>query len=64
VVTDHIFCPTFIDDFALALKVLIENDASGTYHTVGGESMTPYEVAIKISEIFNLDKNLISKITR
>jgi dTDP-4-dehydrorhamnose reductase len=63
-VTDHIFCPTFIDDFAIALKKLIDSDATGTYHAVGGESITPYEAALKIAEVFELDKNLILKTTR
>jgi len=63
-VTDHIFCPTFIDDFALALKELIKNDASGIFHAVGGESLTPHEASLIIADVFELDKNLISKITR
>lgn len=63
-VTDHIFCPTFIDDLALAVGKLIENDATGIYHAVGSERLSPYEAAIKIAEVFNLDKSLISKTTR
>lgn len=63
-VTDHIFTPTFIDDIAFGIDALIKNDAKGIYHVVGDEALTPYSAAIKIAEGFNLDKNLISKITR
>ena len=62
-VTDHIFCPTFIDDFALAIDDLISNDASGIYHAVGSP-LTPYESALQIAEKFNLDKSLINPTTR
>lgn len=63
-VTDHIFCPTFIDDIASALGLLIENDANGIYHVVGSERLSPYDASIKIAEVFGLDKNLISETTR
>ena len=63
-VVDHIFCPTFIDDIADALHALIKNDAVGIYHAVGGEALTPYDAAIKISQTFNLNPGLISKVTR
>ena len=64
VVTDHIFCPTFIDDFALAIGKLIENDASGIYHVVGADSITPYDASVLIADSFGLDKGLLSKTTR
>lgn len=63
-VTDHIFAPTFIDDFANCLKVLIQNDVKGIFHTVGEEFLSPYEAANIIAETFDLDSNLISKTTR
>jgi dTDP-4-dehydrorhamnose reductase len=63
-VSDHIFCPTFIDDLANAIELLIRNNVSGIYHCVGQESLSPFEAAIKIAETFELDKSLISGITR
>jgi len=64
IVTDHIFCPTFIDDFAIAIGKLLTLDASGVCHVVGGESITPYDASILIADAFGLDKSLISKTTR
>lgn len=63
-VSDHIFAPTFIDDFSFSLKVLIEKDVTGIFHTVGGDCLSPFDAANIIAETFNLDKNLITKTTR
>ena len=63
-VTDHIFCPTFIDDFARAIEILIKNNASGIYHAVGSQSLSPYQASLNIAEAFGFDKSLISKTTR
>ena len=63
-VTDHIFCPTFIDDIAKTLDLLIKNNSEGIFHAVGGEALAPYDAAVKISKIFNCDESLISKTTR
>lgn len=63
-ITDHIMKPTFIDDIANALDVLIQTNSDGIYHVVGSQSITPYDMALKIAKEFNLDKSLISKTTR
>ncbi|MBI4999596.1 NAD(P)-dependent oxidoreductase, partial [Candidatus Gottesmanbacteria bacterium] len=63
-VTDEIITPTFIDDIAYALDVLIKNDARGTYHLVGSSSHTPFEIAHLIAKIFGLDESLISSTTK
>ncbi len=63
-VTDHIFTPTFIDDVSLALDVLIKQHETGIYHVVGSSSLTPFEAAKKIAEIFSLDTSLIEQTTR
>lgn len=63
-VTDHIFCPTFIDDIVFAIEALIKNDAMGIYHIVGSESLTPYKATLKIAKIFGLSSDLIEQTTR
>jgi dTDP-4-dehydrorhamnose reductase len=63
-ITDHIMVPTFIDDIANALDVLIQKQEKGIFHIVGSQAITPYDLAIKIAKEFNLDTSLISKITR
>ncbi len=63
-VTDHIFNPTFIDDVACALDVLIGSNSQGIFHIVGSQSLTPYNAALLIAKTFGFDQNLISKTTR
>lgn len=62
VVSDQTFTPTFIDDIAPALETLFNKE--GIYHVVGSESLTVLNAALKIADIFKLDKNLIHPTTR
>ncbi len=57
---DQIFAPTFIDDIAAALRVLVRLGASGIYHVVGSP-LSPYEAAGIIAQVFGCDKTLIQK---
>lgn len=63
-VTDHTFCPTYIDDIANGLKSLFEHQVTGIYHLTGSDAISPYEAAMTIADIFGLDTNLISPTTR
>ncbi len=63
-VTNHYFTPTFIDDIALVIKLIIKEDLKGKYHLTGEEVVSPFDVAIKIAKVFDLDKNLIEKTTK
>ncbi|MBI3069854.1 MAG: SDR family oxidoreductase [Candidatus Levybacteria bacterium] len=63
-ITDHIMTPTFIDDIAYALDIIIQRNVTGIFHLVGSQFISPFEAAVLISNIFNFDKNLIQKTTR
>ncbi len=63
-VTDHIFCPTFIDDIAYALDTLIGANAGGIFHVVGNQALSPYEAALIIADKFSFNTSLINQITR
>lgn len=63
-VTDHIMTPTFLDDFAVCIDTLIKNNATGIFHTVGSQSLTPYDAAMLIANKFGLNQSLITKTTR
>jgi dTDP-4-dehydrorhamnose reductase len=63
-VTDHIMTPTFIDDLAAALKVLIDTNAEGIYHVVGSSSLSPYEAASMIAHAFRIDHPILTRVTR
>lgn len=63
-IEDHFFNPTFIDDVALGLDILLKAKSAGIYHLAGAQCLSPYDAAFLIADTFSLDKSLISKTTR
>ncbi len=63
-VTDQIFTPTFIDDLAEALFVLLQKNEQGVFHIVGSLSISPYNAALLIAKKFDFDSSLMTKTTR
>lgn len=63
-IIDHTFTPTFIDDFVFAMRALVEQNATGIYHVVGSQSLTPYEATREIANVFEYNAALISQTTR
>lgn len=62
-ITDQYITPTFIDDIAYAIDALLEQNATGIYHVVGSQSLTPYDAAMIIADAFGVDKSLVGKTT-
>lgn len=58
--SDQICTYTFIDDVVNALNYFLENKNTGIYHLVGSSSHSPYDMCLKVAQVFGLDKNLIS----
>lgn len=58
---DTLFTPTFVDDIAHGLQVLLEHDATGLYHLTGGQAYSHYDAAIKIAEAYHLDESQIQR---
>lgn len=63
-IEDHKFCPTFIDDIATVLNILMQKNQTGIFHATGSQSLSPLDAAFIIAEMFGLDKNLIQSTTR
>ena len=63
VVKDQFNNPTFVDNLAEILLKLYEKNAFGVFHVVGKDNVSRYKFALKIAEIFNLNKKLIKPIT-
>jgi dTDP-4-dehydrorhamnose reductase len=61
VVSDQITSPTLIDDLAEAIARLIEQKEEGVFHAVGCESLSRYDFAKKIIEVFELDESLLEE---
>lgn len=63
-IEDHVMTPTFIDDIANAIDVLIKNNPRGIFHAVGSTFVTPFEAAKVVAEEFGFDLDLVGKIKR
>lgn len=63
-ITDHVMCPTFIDDMVGAINILIEKEEKGIFNMSGSSPVTPYDAAKMIAREFGLDEKLIEKTTR
>jgi dTDP-4-dehydrorhamnose reductase len=61
VVNDQWRTPTLAEDLAMGCYLIMENDATGIYNISGKDFLSPYQMAIKTAEFFNLDKSLITK---
>ncbi len=61
VVTDQYRTPTLAEDLAMGCWLIAKNQAKGIFNISGKELLTPYDMAIKTANFFNLDKKLITK---
>ena len=59
--TDQLTTPTFIDDIAIALRYLLDNQPKGIFHVVGSSSQSPYQMAQMVADVFNFDKSLVKE---
>ena len=62
VVSDQLRTPTYVEDLAKGILLVIQKKAIGIYHISGDELMSPYEMALATAEYLHLDKNLIEKV--
>ncbi len=62
IVDDQIGSPTYAPDFCEALERLIQKQAFGLFHVSGPDILSRYDFAIKIANVFDLDKSLIERI--
>lgn len=59
--TDQIMTPTFIDDMAPAVNLLIGQNAAGIYHLASPTTTTPYEFARYLLKTFGRDETQLKK---
>lgn len=58
---DQFLTPTFIDNFVKASNLLIKENQQGVWHVVDNTTLTPHEIAVKIADIFEFNKDNIDK---
>ncbi|NTU47195.1 sugar nucleotide-binding protein [Candidatus Roizmanbacteria bacterium] len=62
-ITDSLITPTFIDDFAFAVRELLQNFTTDIFHVVGADSLSPFEAGKLIAQTFHLDESLVQPTT-
>lgn len=60
VVNDQWRTPTLAEDLAQGCYLAAKKRAKGIYNISGKDFMSPYDIAVKTAEFFNLDKSLIT----
>lgn len=61
VVDDQWRTPTLAEDLAQGCVLIIKNRATGVYNISGKDMLTPYQMALKTADFFDLDKSLIAR---
>lgn len=57
---DHIFHPTWVDDIGKVIVSAEKNQPSGVYNVVGVSAVSPYELALKIAEIYVMNPAVVT----
>jgi dTDP-4-dehydrorhamnose reductase len=63
IVDDQFRTPTYVEDLALACKIVIDKKAKGIYNIASNELLSVFEIAQQIAQTFGLDKSLIKPIS-
>ena len=63
VVTDQIGTPTLVDDIAVALRILLKQQATGLYHVAGADALSRYAMAQHIAQFYHFDPSLVLPVT-
>lgn len=63
VVSDQLRTPTYIEDLAKAIVLIIEKKARGVYHIAGPDTMTPYQMACELAAHLQLNSSLLKEVT-
>ncbi|MEO6316472.1 MAG: SDR family oxidoreductase [Chitinophagaceae bacterium] len=61
-VSDQWRTPTYVEDLAKGILLIIEKDATGVYHIAGKDLLTPYEMALQTATLCQLDPSLIEQV--
>lgn len=62
VVSDQWRTPTYVEDLAKGILLVLEKNAAGIYHISGEEGMSPYDMATAVADYLHLDKSLMTKV--
>ncbi len=62
-VVDQMVNPIYVDDVVSSVDLLIKSGSHGIYHLGAKDYVTNYEFVKKLAKVFNLNEDLVTKIT-
>jgi dTDP-4-dehydrorhamnose reductase len=62
VVSDQWRTPTYVEDLAKGIILVLQKKATGIYHISGEEGMSPFDMATATANYLHLDKSLMTKV--
>ena len=63
IVDDQYRMPTYVEDLAMACKLIVDKKISGVYHISSNVLLSVFEIANQIADVFGLNKKLIKPIS-
>jgi dTDP-4-dehydrorhamnose reductase len=61
VVDDQVRTPTYVEDLADGILLVLEKNKKGIFHIAGRDTLTPYQIANETAMYLKLDSKLIEK---
>lgn len=62
VVSDQKRTPTYVEDLAAGILLVVEKNAKGIYHLSGEELLSPYDMALATADLLSLNKDLVEEV--
>ena len=62
VVNDQVRTPTFVEDLAKGILLVLMKNGQGIYHISGKNSITPYDLACKVADLTGKSRALITPV--
>jgi dTDP-4-dehydrorhamnose reductase len=62
VVNDQVRTPTYVEDLATGILLVINRQATGVFHISGKDTLTPYQMALATADRLSLNRQLIREV--
>ncbi|HEX4957273.1 MAG TPA: NAD(P)-dependent oxidoreductase [Lacibacter sp.] len=62
-VNDQLRTPTYVEDLAKGIILVLMKHAKGIYHISGKDMCTPYQLAVMVAQLLGKDEKLIEPVT-
>ncbi|MEQ1677276.1 MAG: SDR family oxidoreductase [Chitinophagaceae bacterium] len=63
VVSDQVRTPTYVEDLAAGIVLMVEKKVTGIFHLSGADILTPFDMACKTADHLDLNRSLLINVT-